>query len=190
MMSALGVGGLLGAFVSGPLVERLGPGTTLLGTVGMQAVGALAMGATSEPWIVAVIAATYGLSATTWNVAAVSLRQSLTPDALRGRVASVNNRRINALTAGVDSSCYRQYAQNPEEARPKSRPLGVCSEVTMSLQSGSRQSPTSSRGVSSLPKPRLRSIRDRISGPKLLDAFLSGTEVPSRSEIHPWASLQ
>ncbi len=53
-----------------------------------------------------------------------------------------------------------RHAQNPEEARPKSRPLGVCSEVTMSLQSGSRQSPTSSRGVPSLPKPKPRSIRN------------------------------
>ena len=67
---------------------------------------------------------------------------------------------------------------------------GFCCEVTMSLRSGSRQSPTSSRGVPSLPRPKPRSIRDRIWEPKLLDAFLSRTEIPSRSKIHPGASLQ
>ena len=109
-------------------------------------------------------------------------------------------------------------AQNPEEARPKSRPLGVCSEATMSLQSGSWQSPTSSRGVPSLLRPKPRSIRncslspgaetpidpelshlsraealsirDRISGPKLLNAFPCGTEAPSRLEIRPRAYLR
>ncbi|MFV1971613.1 MAG: MFS transporter, partial [Acidimicrobiia bacterium] len=151
IISALGVGGLLGAFVSGRLVRRLGPGTTLLGSVGLQAFSGLAMGITSEAWLVAAMAAAYGLSITSWNVVAVSLRQSLTPDPLRGRVASVarllawgtqpvgallggavaswvglrgpffvaaalsvvllivtapivNNRRISALTSGVDSS--------------------------------------------------------------------------------------
>ena len=62
IMSALGLGGFLGAFVSGRTVRRLGPGTTLLATVGLGAVSGLVRGATSEAWLVAVTAGAYGLS--------------------------------------------------------------------------------------------------------------------------------
>lgn len=110
IISALGVGGLIGAFISGPLVRKLGSGTTLLCSVGLSVFASLVTGFTSEAWLVAVMVALYGLSVTTWNVVAVSLRQSLTPDALRGRVASVSRmfswgtQPVGALLGGIIAS--------------------------------------------------------------------------------------
>ena len=43
---------------------------------------------------------------------------------------------------------------------------GFCFEATMSLQSGPWQSPTSSRGVPSLPRPKPRSIRNNLFSPE------------------------
>ena len=89
ILSVMGVGGLLGALVSAKLVERLGQGTALISSVSMLAILAVAMGSTSSSVVVAVIGAMFGLAITMWNVVAISLRQRLTPDELRGRVASV-----------------------------------------------------------------------------------------------------
>lgn len=96
-----------------------------------------------------------------------------TPSAPTQARSLVRFRELRLLFAGTDctSMSSLQDAQNPEEARPWSRPLGVCSEVTMSLQSGSQQSPTSSRGVPSLPKPRPRSIRNCLFSPEAEASF-------------------
>lgn len=112
VISALGVGGLLGAIVSGAVVKRLGPGTTLLGSVALLMVNGLIMGVSSEVWVIAVITGSYGVAITAWNVVAVSLRQALTPDPLRGRVASVarllawGTQPIGALLGGVVAGAW------------------------------------------------------------------------------------
>jgi len=89
VMALAGAGGLVGALVTAVVVRRVGPGTTLPGVVVVEGVVAVTMGVVSSPWVVGTMAVLFGLSVTAWNVVAVSLRQSLTPDALRGRVASV-----------------------------------------------------------------------------------------------------
>ena len=57
-------------------------------SVGMLGVNAAIMGASSNAFVVAGVGASFGLAITMWNVVAVSLRQRLTPDELRGRVAA------------------------------------------------------------------------------------------------------
>jgi MFS family permease len=107
ILATIGVGGLIGA-VGAPLVtKRLGPGTTLLASQVGLGVGAVVMGTTSNAVVAGVVAAFYGLFIGLWNVVAVSLRQRLTPDELRGRVASVarlfawGTQPLGALLGGV-----------------------------------------------------------------------------------------
>ncbi len=69
--------------------KRLGPGPSLWMTLGVGGVTSLIIAGTSS-WIV--VAAMFGLSTlfgTVWNVITVSLRQSIIPDQLLGRVNSV-----------------------------------------------------------------------------------------------------
>lgn len=107
LLSSLGVGGLIGAVVAPKVVAAVGPGTTALGTVGVGVVVALAIGVTSNPGIAGVAMAAVGGSITAWNVVSVSLRQSLTPDHLRARVAGAartlawGSQPLGALVGGV-----------------------------------------------------------------------------------------
>lgn len=87
LLSAIGVGGLIGAMVSPRIVRRIGPGNTLRYVV---ISGALLTGIfpfLSEPWAAGAVMFLFGLTTTGWNVVSVSLRQRLTPDELRARVA-------------------------------------------------------------------------------------------------------
>ena len=87
LLSSTGLGGLAGAVVAPRLVDRFGSGSTIQGTVVAGVAVAIVIGLTSSPWVAGPFMAIYGASITAWNVVAVTLRQSLTPDELRGRVA-------------------------------------------------------------------------------------------------------
>jgi MFS family permease len=112
ILATIGLGGLVGALVA-PFVTRwLGQGRTLgLSLVGL-AIGSIVMGSTSSIGVAAAVAGFYGLLIALWNVVAVSLRQRLTPDDLRGRVASVarllawGTQPIGALLGGVIASSF------------------------------------------------------------------------------------
>jgi predicted MFS family arabinose efflux permease len=54
---------------------------------------------TSSPYVVGVDMFLFGVHATTWGAVLVSLRQELTPDALRGRVQSVHGLIENGTAA-------------------------------------------------------------------------------------------
>jgi MFS family permease len=60
-----------------------------VGVAGSTVVIPLAIGLTSSPWVVAAAMALSGVTAVTWNVVTVSLRQTIIPDELLGRVNSV-----------------------------------------------------------------------------------------------------
>jgi Na+/melibiose symporter-like transporter len=82
-------GGVLGGWTGSMISKRLGPGPSLWMTLGVGGVTSLIIAGTSS-WIV--VAAMFGLSTlfgTVWNVITVSLRQSIIPDQLLGRVNSV-----------------------------------------------------------------------------------------------------
>lgn len=112
ILSVVGVGGLLGAIIAPQIIKLLGPGGTLQGIVIASGVLALILGFVSNAIAVAVIAGLYGLAITGWNVVAVSLRQELVPDELRGRVASVarllawGTQPIGSLLGGLIAAAF------------------------------------------------------------------------------------
>lgn len=107
LLTAIGLGGLTGAFVAPLIVRRLGQGTTAQSTILAQAVLAILAGSLSNPYLTGVILFGYGVLITTWNTVSVTLRQSLTPDQLRGRVAGAarllawGSQPIGAVLGGV-----------------------------------------------------------------------------------------
>jgi len=110
LLSAMGVGGLAGAIVASRVIKALGPGRTVQGTVILGMVLSGTIGLISNPWIAGFVLMLYGVQITLWNVVAVSLRQTLTPDILRGRVAGVSRlltwgtQPIGAALGGVIAS--------------------------------------------------------------------------------------
>jgi len=107
IMTAIGAGGLIGALTAPIVTRRMGQGTTLLATLILLAAGAFIMGTTNNAWVAGMVAVGFGFAIAMWNVVAVSLRQGLTPDPLRGRVASVarllawGTQPLGALLGGV-----------------------------------------------------------------------------------------
>jgi predicted MFS family arabinose efflux permease len=107
LLAALGVGGLLGALLAPMLVARIGSGNTLRVAVGVQTLAVAVLGTTSSAYLAGVLMAVFGFLTTSWNVVAVSLRQGLTPDAMRGRVAGASRllawgtQPIGALAGGA-----------------------------------------------------------------------------------------
>ena len=87
LLAALGLGGLLGALIAPTVVRVVGPGNTLRIVMGSAAALTGVFVLISDAWLAGVIMGLYGLTSTGWNVVSVSLRQSLTPDQLRARVA-------------------------------------------------------------------------------------------------------
>ena len=112
IITTIGAGGLGGALIAPIITRRFGQGTTLLVSVGGLGFGSLAMGLTSNAIVAGVIAFFYGFLIALWNVVAISLRQRLTPDDLRGRVASVarllawGTQPLGALLGGVVAAAF------------------------------------------------------------------------------------
>jgi len=89
LMMAGAAGGVLGSVLSPKISEKLGSGTSLYLTLITQAATAFVIGFATH-WLLA--AAMFVLSSFTgvlWNVITVSLRQTIIPDHLLGRVNSV-----------------------------------------------------------------------------------------------------
>ena len=89
LLSSLAVGSLLGGLTAARVADRIGRGRTLFLTVTLAALSYVVMGTSSNPYVVGAGAALLGWPITAWNVITVSLRQSLIPDRLLGRVNSV-----------------------------------------------------------------------------------------------------
>lgn len=87
LIAVVGVGGLVGAFVSPRIVEIAGPGNTLRMVMGFSGVLSLVFALITSPLVAGVLMVMFGFVITGWNVVSVSLRQALTPDELRARVA-------------------------------------------------------------------------------------------------------
>ncbi|MDO8392611.1 MAG: MFS transporter [Actinomycetota bacterium] len=83
------VGGILGGYLAPWMSRKLGSGTCLAMTLGSTAVMQALVGISSWWPLVAVIFAVGTLLGSTWNVITVSLRQTIIPPHLLGRVNSV-----------------------------------------------------------------------------------------------------
>lgn len=87
LLSAIGVGGLIGALVSPSIVRTIGPGNTLRYVVASSALLTGVFPLLGDLWAAGAVMLLFGLTSTGWNVVSVTLRQRLTPDQLRARVA-------------------------------------------------------------------------------------------------------
>ena len=88
MLSSFAVGSVVGSFTASKVSEKLGSGTSLYFTLGASAIVLIVTGATSSPVVVWILFAVSSYVGTLWNVITVSLRQTIIPDNLLGRVNS------------------------------------------------------------------------------------------------------
>ncbi len=83
------VGAVIGGYVAAPVKEALGSGPTLWLTLVVGVIVPVVAGATSTWWVVSLAFFFASLTGVLWNVITVSLRQTIIPDHLLGRVNSV-----------------------------------------------------------------------------------------------------
>ena len=86
LLVAYAVGGIGGGVLAPRIARALGRRRTVTGCVFCAGVVLAGMGLVAGAPVAAVLFAVLGAVATVWNVVTLSLRQSLTPDALLGRV--------------------------------------------------------------------------------------------------------
>lgn len=112
LLAAGAAGSVLASLLAGRIVERFGRGRTLWITLISSAVGPFAQGLTSDAIVFGMLAALFGFAAVVWNVITVSLRQTIIPDELLGRVNSVyrfigwGSMPIGALVGGVIADAF------------------------------------------------------------------------------------
>lgn len=86
ILAASALGGLLGSFATARIRPQIGYRWTIVAALLTGAASLLALAATDNPVIAAVLLAIYILHAVVWGICSTSLRQRLVPDQLRGRV--------------------------------------------------------------------------------------------------------
>ena len=89
LTTGVAVGGVIGAFTADRIARTLGPGVSLFVTIILGAISLVISGLTSSFWVFWAMGLVSALTGTLWNVITVSLRQSLIPDRILGRVNSV-----------------------------------------------------------------------------------------------------
>jgi MFS family permease len=89
LLTGSAVGAVLGSLLADRLSARIGPGRSLFTSMIGMGIGVGAIGLLSHGTVVWAILATSGFLVVLWNVITVSLRQSIIPDHLLGRVNSV-----------------------------------------------------------------------------------------------------
>jgi len=89
LLTASGIGGVLGSVVAGRVIRLIGGGTCLRLAIVIETVIPVVMALTRSPWLAVPLVVVFGLNSTIWGVVLATARQQLTPDRLRGRVQSV-----------------------------------------------------------------------------------------------------
>ena len=89
LLATSSVGGLLGSILAPNVTKRLRPGPSLMLGVASPVVTFGVIATTSSAIVVAIAFAAFSFTAVMWNVVTVTLRQTLIPDELLGRVNSV-----------------------------------------------------------------------------------------------------
>jgi MFS family permease len=87
--TAAAVGGILGGLLGPKVSQKIGSGRSLALALFVMPLGTLLIGFSSQWYIVWVLVVIQTFTAVLWNVVTVSLRQSLIPTNLLGRVNSV-----------------------------------------------------------------------------------------------------
>jgi MFS family permease len=86
LLAAVAVGGLPGSLLAARIGGRVPPGRLIVGGVLVGAVVMACFGLATDPWVAGVAYAATGAVWAVWNVTLLSLRQSIVPDRLMGRV--------------------------------------------------------------------------------------------------------
>jgi MFS family permease len=89
LLSGGAIGGIIGSVVASRVSRRLGSGPSLYVTIVTGAATAIVIGLSSRWWMAFLMFAIGTSAAVLWNVITVSLRQTIIPDHLLGRVNSV-----------------------------------------------------------------------------------------------------
>ncbi len=82
-------GSVLASVIADRVVDRFGRATALIGSVVIFATTSIGIGLTSSAIVVGALSAASGFGTVVWNIITVSLRQTIIPDELLGRVNSV-----------------------------------------------------------------------------------------------------
>jgi MFS family permease len=88
LLAAFAAGGTLGSLLAARLSHRFGTARILLAEVLLEGITTVALGLTSNGWVAGALLVALGFQVLVWNVVSASLRQSLLPDELIGRVVS------------------------------------------------------------------------------------------------------
>jgi MFS family permease len=89
LLAAGSVGGLLGSILGPNVTARLGAGPSLFLGMAVPAVSFGVIAVSSHAFVVAAAFSAFGFTAILWNVVTVTLRQTMIPDDILGRVNSV-----------------------------------------------------------------------------------------------------
>ena len=112
LLAIVGLGGLVGAILAPRIIDRIGPGNTLRLNIAVAVVVFPLAGSASSVWVVAILGFVFVMGMAGWNVVSVSLRQTLTPDELRGRVSGAarllawGTQPIGAILGGVIAAAF------------------------------------------------------------------------------------
>jgi len=88
LLSASAVGGILGGLLAGRIVALLGPGTTIRAGLVLETACYLGLAFTRVAWLAGLIIAMLGLHLVIFSTINATMRQSLTPPDMLGRVHS------------------------------------------------------------------------------------------------------
>jgi MFS family permease len=89
LTTGVALGGVVGSLTAHSVSTRLGQGGSLFTTIVVGAASLIVSGLTSSFWVFWAMGFVSAFTGTLWNVITVSLRQSLIPDRILGRVNSV-----------------------------------------------------------------------------------------------------
>ncbi len=112
LLVAEAAGAVLGSTMASRLARRFGTGTTLILAIAISGASILVPALWAQPVAVAASLAVGGFGGLVWNVLTVSLRQTLVPDTLLGRVNSAyrmvgwGTMPVGALAGGLIADSY------------------------------------------------------------------------------------
>ncbi len=86
LLTTYGLGGIAGGLVAGPLNDRFGAGSLLRFALTVEMLVPAALALTHAPLLAGAVLALFGCHAIVFGATLTALRQTLTPDVLRGRV--------------------------------------------------------------------------------------------------------
>lgn len=89
MLTSIGIGGLVGALISVPIVERWGRAWAIAADIFGTALMLLVPALTLNAWLIGAAAVVGGIGSSMWGIVVSSIRQETVPDEMQGRSSGV-----------------------------------------------------------------------------------------------------